>query len=997
MKHLTRFFLLLLAFQVLVSSCSSTKRRDEQGPMAKLWHNMNSHYNGYFNAEELMAATLLTLEEQHVDNYTQRLKMFPFLEVENTSSVNGDLDKAIEKVALVVKKHPYSNWVDDSYLLIGQAQLIKQDYESAEKTFRFLVNEFRPRPQRKKSKARKGAAEPEEDAFVSRRDVETNPEQERKERLRAREDARKEKEKIRRQQEKERKAENKRREKERKARIKARKRGIKLAPIVRDTTGLRNEPEEEPAAEEEALGPVGMISIFSKAADLGTGTEAYGKKPDSYLIKHRPAFQEGRLWLAWSLIKRDNFDQAQIILEDLRADRGTFPDVRRKAMAVQAYLYLEQNNPEQAIPYLEEAAEVAEERNERARFHYIAGQLQQELGQPAGAAAAFEKAIAAKPAYELELGARLNLAQNEFLSGSGSAAEAIKKLERMAKEEKNLPYESQILFSIAALALRSGDAATGAAYLQRALASASAGPIQQLEAYKMLGDLAYADGDYLPAKLYYDSTLTVMGKTDERYAPLASRRDQLTGIAGYLQDIQLKDSLLRIGTLPVAQRDKWAKDLFEARRAAAAAPVNPVASAGQRGNLASNSVGASDFFAYNPSAVKKGKRDFERRWGERNLEDNWRRSQRTDAGLFEAEGDGTQGDPSAEEVSMITEDEIKGILQGIPTEETAQTTMRIQLAENWFNLGREYRDKLENNDKALEAFATLNERYPAANAEAESWYYQFLIHREMGNATKAAEFAKLLSGKYRGSKFDQLANDPTYASTLLAKEDQLMRDYEVAYAAFERGEYQLAFDLAAKGRGTLLGQHPLKPRYALLLAMATGNLQGRPAYIAELRQVVAQFDNTPEQTRAKEILRLLGETGSSIPGQANVSIGGGFKESMKEAHYLIIVFDKEDTDLNAAKVAVSEFNNKYYKLDRLRVTNVYLGDNNSTPVLVLRKYLTGTEAMQYFQTAREKEQEFLDAGKYSYDLFAVSQSNYREVLKARSIEDYKPWFRENYE
>ena len=138
------------------------------------------------------------LDEQHVDNYTQRLEMFPFLAVDNTSTVAGELDRAIEKVAIVVKKHPYSNWVDDSYLLVGQAQLIKQDYESAEKTLRFMMNEFRPRPKRKKTKRRKGAKEEDspEEEFVSRREVEDNPAQDRRDRLRARKEAQKERRKL---------------------------------------------------------------------------------------------------------------------------------------------------------------------------------------------------------------------------------------------------------------------------------------------------------------------------------------------------------------------------------------------------------------------------------------------------------------------------------------------------------------------------------------------------------------------------------------------------------------------------------------------------------------------------------------------------------------------------------------------------------------------------------------------------------------------------------
>lgn len=993
MTKLTRFLFLLLAFQIAVSGCASTKKRDEQSALGKLWHNMNSHYNGYFNAREIMTETLLSIDEQHVDNYTQRLKMFPFLELQNTSSVAENLDNAIEKVAIVVKKHPYSNWVDDSYLLVGQSQLIKQDYESAEKTLRFMVNEFRPRPKRSKAKGKKGADD-EEEAYVSRREVESNPVQDRKDRLRARKDAEKERNKLQKERAKAAKERKKERDKERKARIRARKKGIKLAPISRTDTsavdGLENEPEALP--EEEQLGPVGMISIFNSTADLGADGETYGKKPGSYLVKHRPAFQEGRLWLAWTLIKRDNFDQAQIILEDMRNNRGTFPDVRRKAMAVQAFLYLEQDEKEQAIPYLEEAAAVAEERNERARFYYIAGQLYQELGQPSGAANAFEKTIAARPNYELELGARLNLAQNSFLSGTGSAEEALKKLERMAKEDKNIPYESQIFFSMAAVALRSGDDAAGAKYLQQALASPSAGPVQRIEAYKLLGDLAYGADNYLPAKLYYDTTLTVMDKQDVRYAEVSSRRDQLTGVAEALTDIQLKDSLLRIGQLPEAGRQKWATDLFEKQRAEAARPVNPVAENTSRGPGSLTS--SSNFFAYSAQAVKRGKRDFEKVWGDRPLSDNWRRSRRTDPTPFVEEGDGPSDTP--EDVTLVTEDEIKKLLEGIPSTEEELTTMNLQQANNWFNLGREYRDQLNNNPKALEAFATLNSRYPGSNGEAESWYYQYIILREEGRMDEASVLARQLQNRYPGSKFEKLANDPNYAAQLMASENVLTRDYEAAYRAFETGDYASAHEMAMKGRATLLGQHPLKARYALLLAMTTGSTQGREAYVNALRQVVSQFDNTPEQTRAREILRLLGESGARIPGREDVDVGGSFKETMNELHYLLVVFKKEDTDLNEAKIKVAEFNEKYNKTDRLRVTNVYLGADNKTPVLVIRRVKSGEDAMTYVNNAIEREKEFLNAGKYDYDVYAVSQSNYREVLKARSVEGYKEWFRENY-
>jgi tetratricopeptide (TPR) repeat protein len=999
LKKLTQFLFLLLAFQVLISSCASTKRRDEQGALAKLWHNTNSHYNGYFNAKEIMTESLLLLDEQHVDNYTQRLEMFPFLAVDNTSTVSGELDRAIEKVAIVVKKHPYSNWVDDAYLLVGQAQLVKQDYESAEKTLRFMVNEFRPRPKRKKVKGRKGAKESDtpEEEFVSRREVEDNPAQDRRDRLRARKEAQKERRKLNKEREKERARKQKERQREAKARARARKKGIKLPPRTRpDTsavTGLEDEPEEILAEPDE--GPIGMISIFNTSANLGSATEAYGKKAGSYAFKHRPAFQEGRLWLAWTLIKRDNFDQAQLILEDLRADRGTFSDVRRKAMAVQAFLYLEQERYDEAIPFLEEAAAVAKERNESARYYYIAGQLYQELQQPSGATKAFEAAIAARPAYELELGARLNLAQNAYLSGTGTAEEALKRLQRMVREDKNIPYESQILFSMAAIALRDGDVETGQTYLREALDSPSAGPVQRMEAYKLLGDLAYQASEYLDAKLYYDTTLTVMQAGDERYPATLQRRDQLSSIAENLQNIETKDSLLRIGMMSPEDRQAWAEAIFEAQRAEAALVANTATDQPQRGSAPVASIGNSTFFAYNPSTLRRGRRDFERQWGDRPLSDNWRRSSRTDRALFEDEGDAVAGDPTEEDQTIITEDEINRILEGIPTTDAARKSMALQLAQHYFDLGQELRDRLRDNPAAIKAFEALNDRFPQATGEAESWYYLYLIHKEEGNNAKAAEYADKLARRFRGSKFERLANDPTYAATLREEENKLMREYETAYAAFEQGKYEVAHQMAQKGRGSLLGQHPLKPRYALLLAMTTGNLQGRAAYVASLRQVVAQFDNTPEQTRAKEILRLLGETGARLPGR-NTDVGGSFKPSMDQLHYIIVVFNDPEVDLNEAKVSVNKFNNEYNKLDRLRITNVYLGQENDVPALVLRRFKSGKAAMDYLNNAENNDRDFLNAGKFNYDIYAVSQTNYREILKARSVESYKDWFRENY-
>ena len=987
LKKATKLLALFLLTLVVIS-CTSQKRRDEQGLIAKAWHNMNAHFNGYFNANEILEESFLTLEEQHIDNYNRRLALFPFMAVENPSVVNDELDRAIEKVAVVVNLHPYSNWTDDSYLLAGQAQFLKQDYETAEKTFRYLVNEFRPRPKRNRG----GSSASEEDEGPRGPQGRQTAEQSRRDRLRARRDAQRERERISKQREKERREEAKQRDKERRQRIRDRRRGIRTPRVAQDTS-LTQEPETTIPDPEEVVvdeGPVGMISIFNRTRDLGLdGSEQYGDDPEGYFLRHRPAYQEGRLWLAWTLIKRDKMDQAQLILEDMRNDRGTASDIRSQALAVQAFLYLESNNPAAAIPYLEEAAAEARTRQQRARYWYIVGQLHQELGEPAQAMQAFANVIDARPDYELELGAALNVAQNDYLSGSGDAESALRRLDQMRRQDKNLPYESQIYYAMASVALRSNDRAAGMDYLQKALGSNTAGPAQQQEAYRLLGDLNFEAAEYLPAKLYYDSTLNVMSSSDDRYPQIELRRDRIADIANTLQDIQLKDSLLALSDMSPEERTALAEEILKAQRQAR---INPTETTND-GPAFVAPVSGSSFWAYDSRAVRRGERDFSRVWGDRPLTDNWRRSQ---AAAFSPDGRDDDVDIHDDGPAIVTADEVANIFSEVPTTENERNTMRLQLMESYFNLGRLYRDRLDDNAKCTATMEALNERYPESNFEAESWYYLYLAHTDLGNISRANQYRDNLVAKYPGTNFARAISDPNFVSDANNEELARNRAYDQAYALFEQRQYQQAFDMARSQQAALIGQHPLRAKYALLMAMATGKIQGREAYVNSLRQVVAQYADTPEQARAREILRILGETGARLPGGQEGSIGGDFQVSDEELHYIILVFQSRNVDLNEVKIAISEYNQTYNRQDRLRITNVYLGQNNDTPVLVMRRFQNAGKAMEYLRTTEQNEDEWVNADILGFEVFAVSQSNYREILRARSIAGYPAFFYENY-
>ena len=103
-----------------------------------------------------MLVTFESLESNHQDNYNKLLPIYTYNKPDNPTSYYEDLDLAIEKVGRVINLHRPSHWVDDCYLLLGKAQYLKQDYEGAEQTFRYLIDEYPPEVFAQKKNRKKG-------------------------------------------------------------------------------------------------------------------------------------------------------------------------------------------------------------------------------------------------------------------------------------------------------------------------------------------------------------------------------------------------------------------------------------------------------------------------------------------------------------------------------------------------------------------------------------------------------------------------------------------------------------------------------------------------------------------------------------------------------------------------------------------------------------------------------------------------------------------------
>lgn len=944
--------------------------------LEKFHTNTNARYNGYFNAKELMKVSTAALEQQHLDNYNEVLPMYKYIEADNPQAVAPDLDIAMKKVSIVVNLYRRSKWTDDCYLLVGQAQYLKQDYESAESTFRFLTGEFDPNAPVTK-KARTGSSR------SSSSKESTTPKL-----------TSKQKQKLAKQKAKERKKYNREIQLNRKKAAAAKAKG-KTAPPPPVKPGQTDPKEAEKKAAAEAA---------QKAKEA-----AQKAKPDKG--GHRSAFQEAELWLAKTLIERDNHEAAVRILNRLLENPKTYDDVRKEAVAVQAYAFASKKDFERALPLLEQTIDDTADKKQRTRYTYIAGQLHQRAGRHSEALAAFGQVLKQSADYEMSFNAGLNIALSTA-AASGDPGAAVASLERMLKDVKNEDFKDQIYFALAQIALKAGNKEEGISNLELALQNSKSNGAQKAEAYYTLAGLYFEDESFVKAKKYYDSTLMVMPATDIRRLDAERLAENLAEVAKFLEVISTQDSLLALAALSPKERTDMATAIKaerdEKRRAAAQAAAEDANSAGKKfdknapfdaglkgpGSTVS-AANTSTFFAYNDREIKQGLRDFQRKWGNRPLEDNWRRSAKGFGNEAEVAGQEGAANTAAEtSTGPLTDAEIKELIGNFPSTEEEVAQVNLKLKEAMFNLGKLYRDKLNRLDKSVEILERLNQRFPANNYELDSWYLLHLLFTDMNNSPKAKEYADKIINKYPTSVYGKVLQDPSYVEELNDERRRLNIYYDQAYAKFQGGQYQQAFEQCQSAKEKFGAGNPLQPKFALLSAMCLGNLQGKNAYITGLNEVMSKYPNTAEQTRAREMLRLISGTSAALPGgQTGETPTDGelYKDEPDDLHYVIIILDKT-APIDKSRNQLSDYNQKYHDLDKLRIANVFLGASNEIPVLVLRRFKDKKESLNYIRGTEKNAQDFLNKSEYGFTVLSISQNNYRNLLRDKRTEVYQEFF-----
>lgn len=520
---------------------------------------------------------------------------------------------------------------------------------------------------------------------------------------------------------------------------------------------------------------------------------------------------EAQLWQARSYAALGWLFEAETILTRVKPEQlvDSKSLTHLYAMAY-ADLDIRSKNYPGAIEHLRQAIATASG-SQKYRLNFLLGQIYALEGDRAKAYEAFGRAgKSASAPYSLKFNARIK--QSEVFSGADITPE-VNALRRMTRYDRNKQYLDQIYYAIGNLYLSKGDTLDAVTNYNLAIEKSQRSGIDKALAQLTLGSIFYNQGYYDKAQPLYAEAVPQLPESYPDYQALKRRSDYLDRLAVYSQNVTLQDSLLKLSYLSleeqtaVAERliDELKKRELEAERLARQEELQAQADA-QGSNLQSNTSSFTlnsdnSWYFYNPATVTAGKTDFQRRWGSRKLEDDWRRRNKASFSLTtaddEAAGDDTDSASDSPESGSDSESSeiedadaakrasdphfVDYYLKQIPKDDAERAVANDVIQEGLYNMGVILKDDLRDFSAARREFNRLLERYPDNVYRLDVYYNLYLMAAMESDTAMAEHWRRLIVDEFPDSPYGKAMTDPHYLDNLKLMDARQEQLYQQAY------------------------------------------------------------------------------------------------------------------------------------------------------------------------------------------------------------------------
>lgn len=794
---------------------------------------------------------------------------------------------------------------------------------------------------------------------------------------------------------------------------------IKARPKVNQEK-RRKDPEYKAWLEQEEFNnQMGKAWLLLGKAEFHKGDFLGSISTFNYIARHyaydKDIVAQCELWSARAYAELGWLYEAEDVLRKVQVDHLSKNSAPLYS-AVSADILLKTKQYDAAIPFVKIAVKNEDRRGNRPRFYYVLGQLYQVQGDKSAARNAYKRVLDLQPDNEMEFNARLQQSQLE-----DDIQKSINILQKMAQLDKHKNRLDQIYGTIGDIYLEHEDTTKALEYYEKGIESSTENGINKAVVLVNAGDIYYKQRDYVKASPCYKEATQILSVENEQYARIQRRSETLDELVVEHNIVVLQDSLQRLAALSEEEQlkvvEKIIADLIQAEKDEAERLAQAERAAendnGPRSVNTQNMLGGGGsgaWYFYNPQLMRSGKQTFRTQWGNRILEDNWRRlSKASTSSSFMAAEEEIPEDSitneetisKAEQTAEIDDHKPAFYLQQIP--KTAEDIERSnqQIADALYNMVYIYRDRVGDQALSDATFQEYCRRFPTNERLVELYYMQYLTALKNQNNADAEQYRKAIIQQFPESKEATIVSQPDYFERLKkmsAEQDSL---YENTYYNYLDNNFA-----AVKANKQYAEEHypltPLMPRFLFWNAIAVAKTEGQEAFTQELQDMVTRYPDNELTAMAKDMIALMGQGAESqasigtslqdrrtVETTENIEEGDSvlaFSTETNMASIVLMIVPNDEKILNTLLYQVALYNFSQFMIKDFDLKQIPLFSQGQSALQV--SGFDTLEEAKWYQKMLQKNNELMNwLNSNQGQIIPITEENATK-LGALSIEEY---------
>ncbi|MCP4460039.1 MAG: hypothetical protein GY816_18750 [Cytophagales bacterium] len=670
----------------------------------------------------------------------------------------------------------------------------------------------------------------------------------------------------------------------------------------------------------------------------------------------------------------------------------------------QAYLYQERENLDLMVQNLVKAEEIFTNSRDKARIQFIIGQVYQQLDFGASAFSYYKKSLKNQPSYELSFFTKLNMAQVTQLSEGKDIKTVRKYFKKLLVDRKNFEYNDKIYYELGLFEQKHGNLDDAIVNYKQSVKVSSGNNRQKGLSYLSLAKIYYDSlKNFEIAKNYYDSTVTTLPNDEDNYAAIKTRQEVLEEFVKHITTIRVNDSLVFISRLPsdsirslaIAKvtRDSLQRIKVNERkdRLARSRSQHQRSNSQDEDGLLINTGDAGTWYFDNSTTVSRGFSNFNQKWKNRPLEDNWRRSIKNApiniaSAVSEEPKDVTSKVKQSDAPVGAFDDQVKSLIGNIPRTDEQRQNLMDGVKEALYHLGNIYNFKLKEEPNAITTFLSLLSRFPKSEYEPEVLYQLYLLQKST-NPEGSNLASTRLTNQYPESIYARLIANPNYREESFAATIQLQEIYRRSYEFYERADYDMSLHLLDSALN-IYPDNEFSDNIQLLKILNIGQLEGQHKYRFELDNFVKSYSESELLPYAETLIK----TSDSFKANLFSSSKARYLRDFNQTHYFVLIYQNKEANSVLATGLLQSFieeNNLGFKSG-----NILLSDDYSIALINnIPDKGQASDLLTSFNQQMTPADSFIGEKHF---VFSIAEDNFDILYRTKDIDTYQTFFDKYY-